>query len=181
MEHLNFGDVQRIIFSVENFIGNTVCCAALVRLTLWAVGFLEIQLCVRLNHSALTMCCVDLHLSFLDILISSDSEAVSSSYMAMIFQEGSVCLERCQRRRYRLCPLFCPYSLFTPISMLYHVSMVTGIPGWPHLTTRSRWVIAVASHCPCLTHTHTLILLPLLPWHASSLITPPILWSNFSN
>lgn len=46
-------------------------------------------------------------------------------------------------------------SLFAPISMQYHVPMVTGIPGWPHLTTRSPWVIAVASHCPCLMHTHT--------------------------
>lgn len=54
-----------------------------------------------------------------------------------------------------VCPVFWLPSLFAPISMQYRVPMVTGIPGWPHLTTRSPWVIVVASHCPCLMHTHT--------------------------
>lgn len=80
----------------------------------------------------------------------------------MIFREGStkpqgttVLSVASGDSIYSVCPVFWLPSLFAPISMQYHVPMVTGIPGWPHLTTRSPWVIAVASHCPCLMHTHT--------------------------
>lgn len=65
-----------------------------------------------------------------------------------------------------VCPASCLPSLFARISVLYHVSMVTSLPGWPHLSTCEPWVIAMASRFPLSYY--------FLGCHGvTSLITPP--------
>lgn len=79
---------------------------------------------------------------------------------------------------------FRPSTLFTHISRVCQVPMVTDIPDWLHLTIRFWWLIAVVSHCfsLCVTRTHSYFLLlcwsGVLPLNHTMCLCPDLATGN---
>lgn len=93
------------------------------------------------------------------------------------FQEEWVCFVCCQWRCYRLWPLFWPCSVFTHISMVCHVTIVTDIPGQPRPTMGF-----LMSHCSVQSHTHKL---SYFLFFRCCIVVPlnhtMLLWSDLAN